>query len=714
MAQPLLSIGMIVKNEIWCLEKCLKALQPLREAIPCELVIADTGSNDGTREIAQKYADICFDFVWINDFSAARNAVLDRCSGKWTLTVDADEYLDANFSQLVEFLTSPEESRYRLAVVNVYNYSDVEMKGPGADFLAPRMARLDTHPRYTGLIHESLPGARQDQIKILMDVKFHHNGYATDPKHPEKRVEKSLRNLNLLHRELEKEPNDLRRLLQCVETSGPFPAEKMDYVRRGMKVLVQQKKTQAGQVYGPVLSCHALEAAEKYDMPELEKWRRWAFSTYPDHMFLRLDANYALVKYYVRKKKYEEIPPLASAFLCAWQDFQDRNFDLSVLMRSVLRCTSRYAEAVVRASGGEALVRLGRREEAARLLVSGPDWTGLQASELRTFLKGCAWAAEEDVLQDFIARNVEPVRAMESKEGNELWEALLASAESTFHRRDEEEKGPEHPWRMFARVEGTLGRAAALMEAENCDAARELLFQIEEWEEVPSEVVARMIELGAVLPDGFYRQKRERLQQVAVYLGGMLDGGVLLNWMDQRGCVPVMGGLQFRLDLLTTVLQLDKTWEGEADWRASACDKFLNTAADYLPRYYSPQLLADEAEWTVLPGVHRFALCLLQGRKIKEGGDLAGYLRFLRQGLGQASKMKKMIRFLADEAEKEARKPAANPELESLAEQVRAILARYAPDDPAVLALKRTEAYQKVAYLLELRNQKEETDIQFL
>ena len=46
---PLLSIGMIVKNEIRCIEKCLKALQPLREAIPCELVIADTGSDDGTR-----------------------------------------------------------------------------------------------------------------------------------------------------------------------------------------------------------------------------------------------------------------------------------------------------------------------------------------------------------------------------------------------------------------------------------------------------------------------------------------------------------------------------------------------------------------------------------------------------------------------------------------------------------------------------------------
>ena len=81
MSKPVLSIGIIFKNEIRCLERCLKSLQSLREAVPCELVMADTGSDDGSREIAEKYADILFDFPWINDFSAARNAVMDRSAG---------------------------------------------------------------------------------------------------------------------------------------------------------------------------------------------------------------------------------------------------------------------------------------------------------------------------------------------------------------------------------------------------------------------------------------------------------------------------------------------------------------------------------------------------------------------------------------------------------------------------------------------------------
>ena len=75
MEKPVLSIGIIFKNEIRCLDRCLKSLQPLRDALPCELVMADTGSGDGSREVAERYADILFDFPWINDFAAARKKV---------------------------------------------------------------------------------------------------------------------------------------------------------------------------------------------------------------------------------------------------------------------------------------------------------------------------------------------------------------------------------------------------------------------------------------------------------------------------------------------------------------------------------------------------------------------------------------------------------------------------------------------------------------
>ena len=106
--ETILIIGIIFKNEIRCLERCVKSLQPLRDAIPCQLVMADTGSNDGSREVAEQYADICFDFPWINDFAAARNAVLDRCTGGWFMWLDADEWLDSDVSELLGFLKQVE------------------------------------------------------------------------------------------------------------------------------------------------------------------------------------------------------------------------------------------------------------------------------------------------------------------------------------------------------------------------------------------------------------------------------------------------------------------------------------------------------------------------------------------------------------------------------------------------------------------------------
>ena len=60
--ETILSIGIIFKNEIRGLERCVKSLQTLRETLPCQLVMADTGSEDGSHDIAVKYADVFFRF----------------------------------------------------------------------------------------------------------------------------------------------------------------------------------------------------------------------------------------------------------------------------------------------------------------------------------------------------------------------------------------------------------------------------------------------------------------------------------------------------------------------------------------------------------------------------------------------------------------------------------------------------------------------------
>ncbi len=107
--KPVVSIGLIVKNEEARLEKCFAAIKRVTDAVPGEIVVVDTGSTDSTVKIAKKYTDKVYDFEWIDDFAAARNFGLSKCSGEWFMYLDADEVLDEDVTPLVEFLKSESE-----------------------------------------------------------------------------------------------------------------------------------------------------------------------------------------------------------------------------------------------------------------------------------------------------------------------------------------------------------------------------------------------------------------------------------------------------------------------------------------------------------------------------------------------------------------------------------------------------------------------------
>ena len=86
-----LSLAMIVRNEAGRLGACLESARGVAD----EMVVLDTGSTDGTREVAAAHGARVETFPWIDDFAAARNASLGLCTGDWTLVLDADERLDA-------------------------------------------------------------------------------------------------------------------------------------------------------------------------------------------------------------------------------------------------------------------------------------------------------------------------------------------------------------------------------------------------------------------------------------------------------------------------------------------------------------------------------------------------------------------------------------------------------------------------------------------
>ena len=84
------SVCMIVKNEEKVLGRCLDSLAGIAD----EIVIADTGSTDGTKAIAAQHNAKIFDFPWNGDFSAARNFAFSKASMEYIYSADADEVLD--------------------------------------------------------------------------------------------------------------------------------------------------------------------------------------------------------------------------------------------------------------------------------------------------------------------------------------------------------------------------------------------------------------------------------------------------------------------------------------------------------------------------------------------------------------------------------------------------------------------------------------------
>ena len=72
------SICIIGKNEESHVERLFKSIEKSFKDYPHEVLFVDTGSEDDTVKIAEKYADKVLNFEWIHDFSAARNFAMEN------------------------------------------------------------------------------------------------------------------------------------------------------------------------------------------------------------------------------------------------------------------------------------------------------------------------------------------------------------------------------------------------------------------------------------------------------------------------------------------------------------------------------------------------------------------------------------------------------------------------------------------------------------
>ena len=188
---PTISACLIVKNEHDCLDRCLQSLQGVDE-----IVVVDTGSEDDSPDIARKYTDKVSvgEFSWIDDFSAARNFAIAKCTKDWILIIDADEKLEDGG------VAKARAAIFANPKAEVIGFNCRSMTGTCEHF-APRLFRSDRGLKYVGAIHNHL--SKLSDVNVPVTILY---GYS--PAH-KKDPDRALR---ILTREVEKNPAGARNI----------------------------------------------------------------------------------------------------------------------------------------------------------------------------------------------------------------------------------------------------------------------------------------------------------------------------------------------------------------------------------------------------------------------------------------------------------------------------------------------------------------------
>jgi glycosyltransferase involved in cell wall biosynthesis len=88
----ILSVVIITHNEEANIGRTLASVQPLVADGKGEIIVVDSGSADGTLEIAKSFGAKVFIEEW-KGYAAQKNSAIDKAKGDWILSLDADEEL---------------------------------------------------------------------------------------------------------------------------------------------------------------------------------------------------------------------------------------------------------------------------------------------------------------------------------------------------------------------------------------------------------------------------------------------------------------------------------------------------------------------------------------------------------------------------------------------------------------------------------------------
>jgi tetratricopeptide (TPR) repeat protein len=194
------SACLIVRDEERVLSACLKSIRPWVE----EICVVDTGSRDGSAEIARAYGARIESFEWCDDFAAARNRSIEMARHAWILVLDADELFESECGP---------ELRGAVARIDALAFAVtlLDVHGDGSTTVLPavRLFRNDARIRFDMPVHESVMDsliALGGSLPETIGVRILHKGYLPEVL---ARVDKLSRNGAILRKLVKDRPTEV-------------------------------------------------------------------------------------------------------------------------------------------------------------------------------------------------------------------------------------------------------------------------------------------------------------------------------------------------------------------------------------------------------------------------------------------------------------------------------------------------------------------------
>lgn len=164
------SVTVITKNEASILRRMLESVRWAPE-----IIVVDSGSTDGTVEIAKEFTSRVISRPFV-DFASQKNFAQSQASQDWVLNLDADEICSSELAQEILSLPETDINGYHISRRNFFEDRWIKHCGWSPDYKL-RLYRKSAGS-WKGKVHESVglnPGSKTGRLQGRMEHYTYRN-----------------------------------------------------------------------------------------------------------------------------------------------------------------------------------------------------------------------------------------------------------------------------------------------------------------------------------------------------------------------------------------------------------------------------------------------------------------------------------------------------------------------------------------------------------